>query len=374
MAEAEQQTGGRGGQYLLTLVFVVIGFFIGSHIDAIAPWLTEDLSLRLWHLLLLPIWFFVSVMVHEGGHFVAGRLAGLQWMTVTAGPLRLTRLRSGVSVQWFRNDSSIGGLVLMVPGTVPISRTGWAAFVLGGPVANLLFSAVLIGVLRVGVTAAWQGPLLLLALVSLFLGVLNLLPFRASGFSTDGRNLLDILRDDATYAVSRAMLAIAGHSAAGVRPREWNSTLVAQVREFHHGNNADADEASRAASATQAYILYLHALDAGDREAMRRYLADTAECFEALPSLTASPVACALAIHFRLIDADLAAAEIWHEKGRSGLTDASMLAVADFSRAYIDGDINEARRLADHARRCMAEDADQGGVLPYRDLLERIVV
>ena len=374
MAEAEQQTGGRGGQYLLTLVFVVVGFFIGSHIDAIAPWLTEDLSLRLWHLLLLPIWFFVSVMVHEGGHFVAGRLAGLQWMTVTAGPLRLTRLRSGVSVQWFRNDSSIGGLVLMVPGTAPISRTGWAAFVLGGPVANLLFSAALIGVLRVGVTAAWQGPLLLLALVSLFLGVLNLLPFRASGFSTDGRNLLDILRDDATYAVSRAMLAIAGHSAAGVRPREWNSTLVAQVREFHHGNNTDADEASRATSATQAYILYLHALDAGDREAMRRYLADTADYFEALPSLTASPVACALAIHFRLIDADLAAAEIWHEKGRSGLTDASMLALADFSRAYIDGDINEARRLADHARRCMAEDADQGGVLPYRDLLERIVV
>ena len=208
MAEEAQQAKGRGGQYLMTLVFVVIGFFIGGYIDVIAPWLRDDLGLRLWHLLLLPLWFFVSIIVHEGGHFLAGRLAGLQWMTVTAGPLRLTRLHGGhsrvrsrihsrIKVQWFTNDTSIGGLVLMVPGETPTSRAGWACFVLGGPVANLLFSAVLLVIIRTGVAPFWQGPLLLLALASLFFGVLNLLPFRASGFSTDGRSLLDILRGDA---------------------------------------------------------------------------------------------------------------------------------------------------------------------------------
>lgn len=387
MAEEAQQARGRGGQYLLTLIFVVIGFFIGGYIDVIAPWLTEDLGLRLWHLLLVPLWFFLSIMVHEGGHFLAGRLAGLQWMIVTAGPLRLTRLHAGhsrkhsrVKVQWFTNDTSIGGLVLMVPGVKPTSRAGWACFVLGGPVANLLFSTVLIAIMRAGAESFWQGPLLLLALVSLFLGALNLLPFRASGFSTDGRNLLDILRGDAAYAVSRAMLAIAGHSASGVRPRDWDRALVAQIREaqIQSRDNAETgdeerDEESQAAQAARAYTLYLEALDAGNHECMHRYLAETEDCFDALPSLVASPVACALAIHFRLIDKNLAAADTWHEKGQAGLTDASMLALADFSRAHVRGDMAEARRLADHARRCMAEDADQGGVQPYRDLLEQIM-
>ncbi|MCH8544631.1 MAG: M50 family metallopeptidase [Alcanivorax sp.] len=389
MAEEAQQAKGRGGQYLLTLVFVVIGFVIGAYIDAIAPWLRDDLGLRLWHLLFLPLWFFVSIMVHEGGHFLAGRLAGLQWMTVTAGPLRLTRLHGGhspehsrsrvrprIKVQWFTNNTSIGGLVLMVPGVKPTSRAGWACFVLGGPVANLLLSAVLVVIMRAGAAPLWQGPLLLLALVSLFLGALNLLPFRASGFSTDGRNLLDILRGDAAYAVSRAMLAIAGHSVAGVRPRDWDRALVAQIREAQmqsRDQSEAGDEESQAARAARAYTLYLEALDAGDRQRMQRHLAETEDYFEALPSLVASPVACALAIHFRLIDRNLAAADAWHEKGQAGLTDASMLALADFSRAHVRGDMAEARRLADHARRCMAEDADQGGVQPYRDLLEQIM-
>ena len=176
------------------------------------------------------------------------------------------------------------------------------------------------------------------------------------------------------------MLALAGHSVAGVRPRDWDRALVAQIREAQMQSPDEAEagdgagsEESRAARAARAYTLYLEALDAGDQERMQRHLAETENYFEALPSLIASPVACALAIHFRLIDTNLEAADTWHEKGQAGLTDASMLALADFSRAHVRGDRAEARRLADHARRCMAEDADQGGVQPYRDLLEQIM-
>lgn len=320
-------------------------------------------GLSAWHLLLVPVALYLSALMHEAGHFVAGRLVGLQWHTVAVGPLRVTRRHRGVSVEWFRNRGPIGGLVVMFPSRHGLRPAGWVVYTLGGPLANVLVALALAWLIHAYDAGGWQGPLIVLAAVSLALGVVNLVPFKAAGMNTDGRNILIMLANPPAFATGQLLMSITAESLSGVRPRDWNPVLVEQIE----GMDDPPDEIVP----SREFLLYLKALDSGEVETARRHLGGVEAAFDRVPDLLAPPIACALSIHHALVEPAPGAAREWHARGAHGLGDATLSAMADLGLAVLEERWSDAMDLARRARKAMDVDADQGGIQPYRDILER---
>lgn len=170
---------------------------------------------------LLSLW--PNILVHEAGHALAGVARGMRPLAFGVGRWRWERGTDRWRVRNGGPIAGIGGFAALVPaGEKGLSRLDQAAYLFGGPAANLMTSAL----------ALWAIPALpdSPVVVSLALGVaagafgmalLNLTPLHSRGWRSDGRGLLDLLRgtpDAAAHARAARLVAL---MMGGIRPRDW---------------------------------------------------------------------------------------------------------------------------------------------------------
>jgi hypothetical protein len=211
----------------------------------------------------IHVWYFavavaswaISIVVHEAGHLLAGRLVGFRFLSLYLGPLRLSRESGSLRATWSAAYAMRGACV-----SVPVRWAGDASFrrsmivfVAAGPLVNLALGAPAL---------AGGIALRIFAIVSLLAGLLSLIPIR--GGATDGTQLRRAIRfNERDRRESR--VTVLASLAQTVAPPEWPAELV---------RNA-SDEASRddvaAAAATLGYWSALHAGDlAGARTMLQR--------------------------------------------------------------------------------------------------------
>jgi hypothetical protein len=140
----------------------------------------------------LPISLVLAVAAHELGHVFGGACAGLRPQFAHVGPITFTRWAGRWSLGWDRRQSWLGGRVVCA--RPPESRARMAVFLLAGPSANLVAGvAAAVWFADAGLPAlprCWAG---LLAVQSLFLGVVNLVPLRVGRLDSDGLALCRLL-------------------------------------------------------------------------------------------------------------------------------------------------------------------------------------
>ena len=177
--------------------------------------------LALFGMALLLLW--VQVVVHEAGHALAGALTGRRISGAGIGPLGLERGTGGWRMRWGGGIRGIGGFAAMVPREGRgESRRDDAVFLLGGPLANLVVAS-LAGAALVLVPAGVTATVALgaTAFCGGLLGIVNLVPFRSTGWRSDGLGLVELFRDGVDSRAARRLQQVVALSLAGVRPRDW---------------------------------------------------------------------------------------------------------------------------------------------------------
>lgn len=237
----------------LTVTMVACGVIIGMSV--LVVYLADPTSFAWLHeielLGSLAVGFFLSIALHEFGHAAAGWLAGMRLIAIRVGPLMLSRWHSSYRLGWIKKGFFSGG-TLMVPRSPAQLRTRYFAFVVGGPIAGVL---VFTGLVVFGIPSS-QNPdvQLWFAFTALFTALsilLSVLPIR-SRIPSDGARIIDLLRHAPRQEADLRRLTIAGISASGVRPRDWDVDLVASI------------EADEDVEATGSLISYYAASDRGD--------------------------------------------------------------------------------------------------------------
>jgi hypothetical protein len=158
--------------------------------------------------------FWMFIPVHEAGHWLAARLAGLTVIRARFGPLELIAKRRGWRARWARLDVLVVAFVQAVPDVARPPRAQMLAFASGGPLANFAAALLLAGV-------AWAASGLFAdlaaaaALVSTLQGLLNLWPATAPR-PRDGAVLLGWLRGAPGTATELLALRVLSLSVAGV--------------------------------------------------------------------------------------------------------------------------------------------------------------
>ncbi|MCU0649762.1 MAG: M50 family metallopeptidase, partial [Gemmatimonadaceae bacterium] len=149
-----------------------------------------------------------TIVVHELGHLLGGRLVGFRAFLLIVGPLRLERSASGWRFAMNRSIALAGGLAGTAPTDTHRVRQRMAVVIAGGPLSSLIT-----GVLALAWCLSLRpsefdiatpfGRVLFAASLAAYgfgsvgIGLLTLIPGRTAGFRTDGAQLLTFLRGGA---------------------------------------------------------------------------------------------------------------------------------------------------------------------------------
>jgi hypothetical protein len=180
------------------------------------------LFIVLWLLLKLLLAVFWTIVVHELGHLSAGWCMGFHFIAVRFGPIEITRpFRIGLSRTQLLPTS---GLTKMVPTSAHAYRIRMFVYLMGGCAANLLSAYV---ALRWGSSSspfvAW------FAVISIMVGIGNLMPFRRSGYASDGKRILKLSRPNASERRIFALIKINAQMKNGITAAEIRPDLLSDA-------------------------------------------------------------------------------------------------------------------------------------------------
>ncbi|WP_101926909.1 MULTISPECIES: hypothetical protein [Luteimonas] len=324
------------------------GGLVGAGVAAIALPMLDALPASAGIALLAGVFLSLwpNIVLHEAGHALAGLSRGMSAIAFGVGPLRCER---GSDHRWrVRHGGGvrgIGGFAALLPrGERGLSRVDQMVFLSGGPLANLLTTAVLVALVAWAPLPAWlAGALLGTALGAATLGLGNLVPLHLHGWRSDGRGLLDLLRRTPDAALQLQINQLMALSLAGVRPRDWPAAAL------------PASEGAIASTGLRqsAQMLRLsHAIDARDAARARPDALALTAAFADAPPVFQSAIAVSLASHAALLVGDRGLVSAWRLRCEGGLMDLSPYrAWLDAEIARLDGD---RAAVASHVARARA--------------------
>jgi len=256
------------------------------------------------------VMLLLSVLLHELGHLIGGRLVGFHFLLLIVGPFKVQRIGPRLHYGWNRHLNLAGGLAASVPKDHRHLRWRMFLMVAGGPAISLLCTGLaLYFVFRfVFSLEPWQqGLLLLFGAMNSAISLLTLIPLPTCGFASDGSRLLLLVRGGPTAARWCAAVALS-YMAISQRPREWDRTVLEAALAVPDGSLDDV---------SAHFLAYSAALDHGDSAATTRHLTYFLTNRQAYP-LALQPALFLEAAYWAAQQGDAPASRIWLEQATDG--------------------------------------------------------
>ena len=173
-----------------------------------------------WAALWAVVSFFLQIVIHEGGHLVAGLLTGYRFVSFRI--FSLTLIRKDGRYQW-RNFSlgGTGGQCLMAPPLRPLEEIDTRWYNLGGVLANIVVSTLALVLMLCFDLPGWAEIFLLtLTFFGYLLALINGIPMKLSGVNNDGYNLLFLEKTPDDKRRLCQMLEANANIQNGMQPKE----------------------------------------------------------------------------------------------------------------------------------------------------------
>jgi len=220
------------GQILGIFIFIIIcaysiyliGYINGLKIIAIIDQ-GKFINFLVIAYISLMLSFYLHIIIHEGGHYIFGKLTGYKFISFRIGSITFIKEDNKIKIKKF-SIAGTGGQCLMEPPEYKEDKFPFILYNLGGGLLNIIFSMI-----AFIIYIPFAETIYLSVILSCFLGVgiisgaANLIPLRGGGIANDGYNIMSLRRDeDARYALYR-QLKINALLAKGTRvkdmPKEW---------------------------------------------------------------------------------------------------------------------------------------------------------
>ncbi|SPE29351.1 membrane hypothetical protein [Candidatus Sulfopaludibacter sp. SbA3] len=213
-----------------------------------------------WICRVLAVTYLPTALIHEFGHYLAGRACKQYCRRFVIGPIEFAHIGSRWNVRWI--PMRYAGLVDLVPSTFRGFRWQRAWCASGGPMASLCAALALtwLSLRTQSPTVFWT---LSFAAQWSLVGLMNLAPIRLGGSTSDGLKLWEAIRGGAALDWTQRDLLTPSSHATPLRLRDWPGDLVLRLA------NAPAHPVLRRYN---CYLAYIHFLDCGDVAMAGQYL------------------------------------------------------------------------------------------------------
>jgi hypothetical protein len=167
-----------------------------------------------------------ALAIHEAGHLVGGALVGFRPVVIAVGPGAIVRAGRRFQFRWLP-PSHWGPVAMAVPTTTERLRFRVACMVAGGPVASLAVAGALYVLAFATGPSLLKGMLMFVSVLSACIFVATVQPFGTGiGLPSDGARVWYLLRNRDAAKFDLAVFTLAGLTHGGVRPREWEKSVV----------------------------------------------------------------------------------------------------------------------------------------------------
>lgn len=355
------------GTALKFIALLVLGGLVGWGSDPLLGLFGitfGEASVSPWVLIPSLVLSLIFVLAfHEAGHVVGGKLVGFRFLIFIAGPFKLYSTEGGIRLGLNRSLMLAGGLGGTVPTDSRDLTRRTTVYVAGGPVASLLLTVATFGLLfaappSVGIILST------IAVASLLIGVVTLMPNRMGGFVSDGARIKMLLTGGPEAERWCAIGALSGASMAGVRPRDWDKEMIRRSLSPADGSLDDAGASSTA---------HYHALDLG-RVDEAGALLERALAAENVPEMMRSQVLLEAAFFHAYFRHDADKARALFSKAKPGkVMDKSLPLRAQAAILLAGGDTEGAREKARESLKMLGGSFNAGTAKLEREWLEEML-
>ena len=174
------------GESVMTVASTIFGKFTLQKVVGIA-----------WMLLAALLAAILNIIIHEGGHLVAGLLTGYKFVSFRF--FNWTLIRKDGRLRWRNFElEGTGGQCLMAPPDKPLEEIDTRWYNAGGVLVQLIITLLSIVLIWALDLPEWLDILLgMMALFGIFGVLTNGIPMKLGGVANDGYNLLQLEKDQA---------------------------------------------------------------------------------------------------------------------------------------------------------------------------------
>jgi hypothetical protein len=185
--------------------------------------------------------FVLTVVVHEVGHLLAGWIVGFRFSYISVGPLSL-KVEYGRLKLRLQRAMPAAGYAGMHLDRVRRLRRRLLFFTVAGPLANLLSAtgaAILLDYFLSASKSWLYFPTQVFLGISLFIGLVNLVPFRLGMLYTDGARIAMLLSSRPRARRWICIMALANQNQRGVRSKHLRRTWLEAASSLSDGSVDD---------------------------------------------------------------------------------------------------------------------------------------
>lgn len=206
------------GATIIVVLFTETTFseFLSKFIDT--DW-AEILGVATYSLLCGVIAIFAHIILHEGGHLIAGLMSGYKFVSFRIGSLTLIRNNEKLQIKKF-SIAGTGGQCLMMPPQRPIDKIPTTFYNLGGILSNIIFSIAVLALLPILDSALAWVFIFIFAMLGILLALVNGIPMKVGGVSNDGNNVLYLNKNKKAKEAFVYQLIANAFIQEGKRPKE----------------------------------------------------------------------------------------------------------------------------------------------------------
>ncbi len=177
----------------------------------------------------------LTILIHELGHYIFGRLSGFKLVLFVVGPFRIQISGKQRRVKFDGVSKLFRGAVSMTPSYEDNLRVRYIRFVGGGPMFSLLSGICFIVLYRTtSLPPVISAATPIAVILSLFYFFYNILPIRK--FGTDGAKIQEMIKNTRHATILLSILRISAHMYNYTRPSEIDSALYEIPLESEHEN------------------------------------------------------------------------------------------------------------------------------------------
>lgn len=215
------------GKWTAIILYIMAGGFLGFRvavraIDAGKS--GQGIALMILNIIWILIEFYlamiIQVIVHEGGHLIAGLMSGYKFASFRILNLMVLKKNGKFYFKKF-SLTGTGGQCLMAPPDMVDGHIPYVLYNLGGAMANVIFSAIIYGIyMAIGGVSDFC---IITVIIGLILAILNGIPMHMGEVDNDGYNALSLGKNKAAERDFWIQMKINELTTLGVRLKDMPS-------------------------------------------------------------------------------------------------------------------------------------------------------
>jgi hypothetical protein len=281
-----------------------------------------------------------SNLIHELGHALGARFAGLWLAVIQVNVVRLTRTNTGLRLSLVKPSRWLAGFVSSYPLDGHNLYLRNSLFVLMGPLADLATAVLATEAAHAALGADQPNAIAYFCFYSfIFLGwgglFFNIVPIKLGRVRSDGWRLLLLITGNRAYQSALVFSVLQGYVACDLFAREYSPAVLARAK---------ALAVKPAELVWAAFLAYAHALDSGNITAAGHLLDEAVAVAD--PPSQADALAHEVAYYEARFRKRPAEARAWLARGQADQYASFMRPRAQAAIALAEGHYREARDCA----------------------------